>query len=77
MIGMGDMDLDREMTTAGRGAGTAKPSGGGGERLRGTLSHSVLFLVGRPFFFIFVCSAEIIPKHRNLVAVEQNISQNN
>ena len=85
MIGMGEMDLDRAMTTAGRGAGTAEPSGGGGERLhgreeadrRGTLSHLVLFPVGRPFFYTLVGSAEIISTHRDLVAVGRNISQNN
>ena len=83
MIGMGEMDLDRAM--AGRGAGTTEPSDGGGERLRGqeeadrrgTLSHLVLFPVGRPFFFTLVGSAEIIPTHRDLVAVGRNISQNN
>ena len=75
MIGTGEMDLDRAMTTAGRGAGTAKPSGGGGERLRGreeadrrgTLSHLVFLPEGRPFFFgpstLIGSAAEIILTH--------------
>ena len=48
-------------------AGTAEPSGDSGERLhgreeadqRGTLSHFVLFPVGRPFFFTLVGSTEM------------------
>ena len=35
MDGMGKTDMDRATMTAGRGAGTAKPSSDGGERLRG------------------------------------------
>ena len=56
--GTGETYLDRAAMTAGQGAGTAEPSGGGGERLRGrgetdrrgTLSHLVLLPAGQPFF---------------------------
>ena len=60
MDGVGKTDRVRATMTAGRVAGTAEPSsgGGGGERLRGrgetdrqgTLSHLVLLPAGRPFF---------------------------
>jgi hypothetical protein len=75
MIGRGKIYLDHAIMKANRGAGTAEPSDGGGEWLRGqeeadqrgTLSHLVLFPVGRPFFFTLVGSTEI----------GRNVSQNN
>ena len=83
--GEGDSDLYRATMTAGRGAVTAKPSGGGGERLRGReetgrrsmLFHLVLFPEGLPIFLglsVLVGTAEeIIPTHEDLIAVRRII----